>query len=220
MRVDVIKTSENLLPFTKVVVANLSTWAISSTSAAKSSTSSAAVVTQMCVFAATTRVNCLGSPAVKIVMAEGSTPDGPGLRVEVNTLKTLGLDQGPLAEHFCLPTDEFEIRSGRKLFDTLDDDQDEHLCKDADDTWQATRTMADEDMGGSQAFPAQTMLMPTDVVVEIRRELSYRNIVPAMERLGSRPVWCKPRSRGRSVMHLCQDCFMRIATVWPRERPT
>ncbi|KAI9053096.1 hypothetical protein LZ554_003365 [Drepanopeziza brunnea f. sp. 'monogermtubi'] len=45
--------------------------------------------------------------AVKIIMAEGSTPDCPELRV--NTLKTLGLDEGPSAEHFCLPTDEFDI---------------------------------------------------------------------------------------------------------------
>ncbi|KAL3418662.1 hypothetical protein PVAG01_10378 [Phlyctema vagabunda] len=45
--------------------------------------------------------------AVKIIMAEGSTHDCPELRV--NKLKALGLDEGPLAEHFCLPLDKFDI---------------------------------------------------------------------------------------------------------------
>lgn len=45
--------------------------------------------------------------AVKIIMAEGSTPDCPELRV--NKLKALGLDEGPLAEHFCLPLNKFDI---------------------------------------------------------------------------------------------------------------
>lgn len=40
-------------------------------------------------------------------MAEGSTYDCPELRV--NKLKALGLDEGPLAEHFCLPLDKFDI---------------------------------------------------------------------------------------------------------------
>ncbi|TVY18369.1 Serine/threonine-protein kinase SRPK, partial [Lachnellula arida] len=45
--------------------------------------------------------------AVKIIMAEESTYDCPELRV--NKLKALGLDEGPLAEHFCLPQDKFDI---------------------------------------------------------------------------------------------------------------
>lgn len=40
-------------------------------------------------------------------MAEGSTNDCPELHV--NKLKALGLDKGPLAEHFCLPLDKFDI---------------------------------------------------------------------------------------------------------------
>jgi hypothetical protein len=40
-------------------------------------------------------------------MAEGSTVDCPELRV--TNLKALGLDEGPLAEHFCLPLDRFDI---------------------------------------------------------------------------------------------------------------
>ena len=45
--------------------------------------------------------------AVKITMAEGSTVDRPELRV--TTLKALGLVEGPLAEHFCLPLDRFDV---------------------------------------------------------------------------------------------------------------
>ncbi|TVY89779.1 Serine/threonine-protein kinase, partial [Lachnellula willkommii] len=45
--------------------------------------------------------------AVKIIMAEESTYDCPELRV--NKLKALGLDEGPLAENFCLPLDKFDI---------------------------------------------------------------------------------------------------------------
>lgn len=45
--------------------------------------------------------------AVKIIMAECSTPACPALLVK--KLQTLGIDKGPLAEHFCLPTHKFDI---------------------------------------------------------------------------------------------------------------
>ncbi|CAM6004001.1 unnamed protein product [Sphagnum balticum] len=45
--------------------------------------------------------------AVKIIMAEGSNKDCPELRV--NRLIELGLDIDSVAEHFCLPLDQFEI---------------------------------------------------------------------------------------------------------------
>ncbi len=45
--------------------------------------------------------------AATIITAEGSTSNCPELRV--NKLRALGLDEGPLAEHFCLPLDKFDI---------------------------------------------------------------------------------------------------------------
>ncbi|KUJ12482.1 kinase-like protein [Mollisia scopiformis] len=45
--------------------------------------------------------------AVKIIMAEASTKECPELRV--NKLVQLGLDKDLLADHFCLPLDQFEI---------------------------------------------------------------------------------------------------------------
>lgn len=40
-------------------------------------------------------------------MAEGSTPNCPELRT--SKLKALGIDESPMAEHFCLPLDKFDI---------------------------------------------------------------------------------------------------------------
>lgn len=45
--------------------------------------------------------------AVKIIMAEVSTPDCPELRI--NKLVDIGIEAYTAAEHFCLPLDQFSI---------------------------------------------------------------------------------------------------------------
>lgn len=104
----------------------------------------------------------------------------------------------------------FEIRTGRKLFDTFDDDQDEYLCKMAmmlgklpepwwSTTWEARKLFFEDNVDGDGR------------VVEIRRELLQPDSGDGEVRL--RPLSCKFQSRDRSRIQLYQAYSMRIDMV-------